>query len=159
MRDGGLIEEIARIKVAVAQEFKYRPVPIVCPGLGDNGDLAAGPFAVLRAVSVAQQVEFPNRVHPQQLLAGTAGLHIVLGGAREFDPVQQEEVLLRPVPRDREHVADGRVGNSDPACLLPREVDDPGIQGKKLIVASAVQRQVLYLPLSDQTRRSQSAWR
>src|SRR5208337_4508942 len=87
MRDGGLIEEIARIKVAVAQEFKCRPVPIVCPGLGDNDDLTAGPFAILRAVSVAQQVEFPNRVHPQQLLAGTARLHIVLGRPREFDPV------------------------------------------------------------------------
>ena len=93
-----MIEEIACIKVAVAQEFEYRPVPIVCPGLGDNDDLTAGPFAVVCAVGVAQQVEFPDRVDPQQLLAGTARLHVVLGRARKFDPVQQEEVLLRPIP-------------------------------------------------------------
>ena len=88
--------------------------------LRDDQHLRAGPFAVLRAVGIAQHVEFAHRVHAQQLLAGAAGLHVVFGRAGEFDAVQQEQILLRAIAGDREIIADGRIRNADAAGFFRR---------------------------------------
>jgi hypothetical protein len=70
---------------------------LVRPGLGDDQNLRAGTLAVLRTIGIAKQVEFPHGVDAQQLLAGAAGLHVVLRRAGEFHAVQQEQILLRPI--------------------------------------------------------------
>ena len=114
---------------------------------------AAGTLAVLRAVGIAQHVEFPHRVHAQQLLAGAARLHVVLRRAREFHAVQQEQILLRPVSRHGEIVADGRIRNADAAGLLPGEIDHAGIQREQFVVTAPVERKILDLLFADQARR------
>ena len=152
-RDGTAVEEIARIESIVAQELVKRSVELVGSGLGDNEHLRAGPLAELRAVGIAQHIEFAYRIHAQQLLAGAARLHIVLGRAGEFDAIQQEEILLRPVSRNREVIAGGRIGDADSARFFPREVHHSGIEREQLVVASAVERQILDLPVRLPGRR------
>jgi len=96
--------------------------------------------------------KFPNSVHPQQLSARPSRRVVDLGRAREgIDIIEEKEVFL---------------GANDPklqTCyqeqswrfpMLPERcevvVDDTGIQGEQLIVASAVERQVFHLTFSDQ---------
>ena len=94
---------------------------------------APGTFAVLRAVGIGEHVELAHGVHAQQLLAGAAGLHVVLRRAGEFHAVQQEQILLRPVSRHREIVADGGVRNADAAGLFPGEIHHAGIQREQFV--------------------------
>ena len=70
-------------------------------------DLRARTLAVFRAVGVAQHVELAHRFHAQQISAGAARLHVVLGRAGELDAVQQKQILLRTIARDGEIVAGG----------------------------------------------------
>ena len=123
---------------------------LVAARLGDDDHLAAGALAVFGAVGIAQNVEFPHRVHAQQLLAGAARLHVVLGRARELHAVEQEKILLRPIARDGEVVARGGVRDPDAAGLLRGEIDDAGIQRQQQIVAPAVQGKIFHLLLADQ---------
>ena len=111
----------------------------------DDQHLRAGTLAVLGAVGIAQHVELPHRVDAQQLLAGAAGLHVVLGRAGEFDAVQQEQILLRPIAGDREIIAGGGIRNADAAGLFPGEIHDAGIQREQFVIAAAVERQILDL--------------
>ena len=117
---------------------------------GDDDDLRAGALAVLGSVGVAQDVEFLDGLDAEQLLAGAAGLHVVLRGSGELDAIEQEEILLRAVAGDGEIVAGGGVGDADAAGLLRSEIDDAGIEGEQEIVAAAVQGQVAYLLLADE---------
>ena len=123
---------------------------VVGSGAGDDDDLRAGTLAVLGSIGVAEDVEFLDGFDTEQLLAGAAGLHVVLGGSGEFDAVKEEEILLRAVAGDGEIVAGAGVGDADTAGLLRREIDDAGIEGEQEIVAAAVQGQVAYLLLADE---------
>ncbi len=113
-RNGIRVEEVAGVEVVVAQEFVERSVQLIGSGLGDDQNLAAGTLAVLGAVGIGEQVEFPHRVHAQQLLAGAAGLHVVFRRARELHAIQQEQILLRPVPGNRRNYC--RRSNSKRRC-------------------------------------------
>lgn len=84
------------------------------------------------------------------MLAGTAGLHVVFGGAGEFDTVQQEEILLRAIAHDGEIVADGGIGDADAAGFCPGEVDNAGIEGEEFVVTAAVEWEVFDLFLIDE---------
>ena len=112
-------------------------------GLRDDQHLRARALAVLGAIGIAQHVELAHRIHAQQLLAGAARLHVILGRAGEFDAVQQEEILLRAVALDREIVAAGGIRYADAAGLFPGEIDDAGIERQQFVVAAAVERKIL----------------
>ena len=67
-----VVEEVARVERAVAQELVGGAVELVRAGGGDDVDLRAGTLAVLRAVGVLDHGEFAHRVHAQKLSAGSA---------------------------------------------------------------------------------------
>ena len=73
-------------------------MPLVRSRLRQNHHLPAGPLAEFRSVRVALHVEFPHRIHSQKHSAGSAGLHIVFGGARKFHAIQQKKILLWALP-------------------------------------------------------------
>ena len=70
---------------------------IVASGLSHDQHLRPRPLSVLGAIRIAQHVELAHGVDAQQLLAGAARLHIVLGRAGELDAVEQEQILLRTI--------------------------------------------------------------
>src|SRR5579864_8935532 len=135
---------------------------LVCPGLGDDQDLRPGPLAVLSAIRISKQIEFPHGIHAKQLLAGATWLHIVLGGACKLHSIQQEQILLRPVPRDRKVISHGGIRDADPARLFEREVDDARIEGEKLVVTAPIEGKILYLSDAHQSgyicRRDADGW-
>src|SRR5437773_2259664 len=65
----GLIEEVAGVQGVVTQKLKGAPVDLVGSRGGHNGDLSSGPFSILRAVGVRENVEFPHPFHAEQLPA------------------------------------------------------------------------------------------
>ena len=144
------IEVVGGVQGVVAQKLEHRPVRLIRAGLRHDADLAPGLLAVLGAVGVPQDVEFPHRVDAQHLPAGAARRHVVLGRAGELHAVQQKQILLGPVSRHGEHVGGRGIGNADPAGLLPREVHHARIEEREQVVAAAVQRQVLDLLFSHQ---------
>src|SRR5579872_5243364 len=95
---GSAVKEIASIQGIVSQEFVDTAMQLVRPGLGDNQSLTTGPLAVFGAIRIRKEIKFADCVNTQQLLAGTSRCHIVFGRAGELHPVQQEKILLRPIP-------------------------------------------------------------
>src|SRR5262245_23466404 len=65
----GLIEEVAGVQGVVAQKLKGAPVDLVGSRGRHNGDLSSGPFAILSAVGVREDVEFPHGFDAEQLPA------------------------------------------------------------------------------------------
>ena len=96
-RSGALVEEVRSVECVVAEKFVDRAVKLIGAGLRDDDDLAAGMLAEFGAVVVALHVEFAHGVDAEQLAAGPAGLHVVFGGAGEFDAVEQKKILLRAI--------------------------------------------------------------
>src|SRR5262249_16235145 len=103
----------------------------------------AGVFAEFGAVVISQDVEFADRFDSEELAAGSAGSHVVFGGAGEFDAVKEKEILLRTIPVDGEIIGGSGVGNAGAARFLRSEIDDAGIESKQEVVASAVERKIL----------------
>ena len=149
---GCAIEEVAGVEDVVPHVLVKRSVQLVGARLGDDQHLRTRPFAILRAVGIAQQIEFAHRIHAEHLLADAARLHVVLRRAGKFNAVQKEQILLRPVAFDHEIVAARRIRDADAAELLKREIDHARIERKQQIVASAVERQVRKLLLPDEAR-------
>ena len=118
---------------------------MIASALRGEHHLRSGPFAILRAIGVAQHVKLFDRVHAQELSADPAGGHIVLGCAGKLHAIQQKDILLRPVTRDCKVVGVGRVGDTSAAYLGGGIVDHARIQGEQQIEAAAVQRKVLDL--------------
>ena len=108
-RDLRLIEVVAGIERAVAEELVSGAVNVVVAGCGDDGDLRAGALAVVSSVGVADDVEFAHGLDAKQLAAGAAGSDVDQRSAGVLDSVQQEEIVLRPASGDGKHVADGGV--------------------------------------------------
>ena len=75
---------------------------------------------------------------------------LIFGGAGVFHAVEQVEIFLRPAARSRKHVADHGVRGADSAGALRGVIHHAGIEGQQLVVAAAVERQILHLPLADQ---------
>ena len=120
--------------------------------LGHDAYLAAWPFTVFGAVRVTQDIEFTYRIDAQQLLAGSSRLHVIFRRTRVLDTIQQKQVLLWPISRHREIVSGGGIRYADAPGLLRREVDDARVQREQQIVTPSVERKVLHLLLSDQSR-------
>ena len=66
-----MVEEIPRIKNAVAQKFVDRPMKRVRAVGSDDIDLSTGPFAVFRPIGICDDRKFPDRINTQQLAAFT----------------------------------------------------------------------------------------
>ncbi len=75
------VKEIARVQGVVAKKFKDRTVKLIRSGLRHDADLAPRLLAVLGAVGIPQNIEFPYRVDAQQLPAGAPGGHIIFSRA------------------------------------------------------------------------------
>src|SRR5580704_5942869 len=112
---------------------------------GYDLDLPAGPLANLGPIGVREDVEFSDRVHTQQLTAGSEGqiggtLHV---RSNVVDPIHQIAVLFPPSARYRE---EGRsCGGYALVSLGGIEVDYARVERQKLIEAPPVQRQIFYL--------------
>ena len=85
------IEIVGRIERIVAEEFKGRATPLVGAGLRHDRHLSTRMFAVFGRVRIAENVEFTNGFHSQELLACASGLHVVFCSAAIFHPVQQKQ--------------------------------------------------------------------
>src|SRR5579863_2825291 len=95
------------------------------------------------AVIVAQYVEFAHRIDAEKLAASAAGRHVVFSGAGELDTVEKKKILLWAVAVDGEIVGSRGVRNTRAACFLRGEIHDAGIQGKKQIIATAIEGEIL----------------
>src|SRR5262249_31318282 len=86
-RDAGG-EEIARVELVVADEFKCGAVKIICPAFGDQADDGAGAFAVLGGIVVLQhaklrhgiQVKVPELAAAQLVVAGIHAVQVAGAG-------------------------------------------------------------------------------
>src|SRR5690348_7224143 len=56
--DGADVEIIARVEDAVAEKFVHVAVDVVCAGHGNDADLRSSALAIVRSVSVGDDVEF-----------------------------------------------------------------------------------------------------
>ena len=106
MRNVTVVEEISRIKDAVAQKFVDRPMKRVRAVGGDDVDLCARPFAIFRAIGVGDDGKFTDRVNAQQLAACASRRVVDLGSACVFHSIQQKKILLWPAPGDGKHISD-----------------------------------------------------
>src|ERR1700736_475914 len=130
MRYVAVIEKVARIQSAVAQEFVGGAVKVVGSVGGDDVDLRARTFSVVCAVGILYHRKFTYGVDAQKLTARSSGRVVDFGGAGEFHAVQQEKVLLRTAAGNRKHVSDHGIRSSDAAGTLRGVVDDSRIQRK-----------------------------
>ncbi len=151
MRDVAVIEEVAGIERAVAQEFVSRSVKLVRAIRGDDIDLRAGALAVFGAVGVFYDGKFAHGVNSKKLAAETAGCVVHFRCAGEFDSVEEKEIFLRAAARDGKHVADDGIRRADSAGALRGVIDDARIQRQQLVVTSTVERQIFDLALADQS--------
>src|ERR1019366_321979 len=104
-RDGGLVEEIAGVERAVAQEFKNRAVERVGSGARDDADLRSGALSIFGGVGIGEDVELADGVDAQQFAARAAGRDGKLARAGVFDAIQQEQVVSGAPTRYGERVA------------------------------------------------------
>ena len=73
-RNGGPIEEVARVQIAIAQKLEQRSVQTIGAGLRDHADLRAGALAIFRAIGIGEHIEFADGIDAQQFSADAAGV-------------------------------------------------------------------------------------
>src|ERR1700733_14498211 len=100
-------------------------------------------LAEFGAVIVALHVEFADGIYAEELAAGSAGRHVVFGGAGEFDAVEKKKILLRAIAVDGKIVGGGGIRDAGAAGFLRREINDAGIESEKQIVTPAIEREIL----------------
>ena len=148
--DAGLVEVVAGVEEAVAEELVGGAVELVGAGGGDDGDLRAFALAVGGGVGVGDDVELADGVDAEELAGGAAGSDVDERGAGVLDAVEEEEIVLRAAAGDGEHVADGGVRCADRAGALRGVVDGGGVEGDELVVAAAVEGELLDLARVDE---------
>src|SRR5207237_7309314 len=100
------IEEIACIESAVAQELVRRAVEGIGAGLRHDADLSTGAVAELGGVHIGHDVEFPDRLNPEQLSADAPRSRADgVTSAGVFHSVPQENVLAGTPAGHREIVS------------------------------------------------------
>src|SRR5439155_6635952 len=65
-----LREEVLRIQGAVTVILEEVAMPLVRSRRGHNADLSSGPFPILGAIRMFEDVVFPHGLHAEQLGAG-----------------------------------------------------------------------------------------
>ena len=114
---------------------------LVRAGRNHSDDMATGPFPILRAIAVLEQVEFPHRIHPEGLPAGAGGPDRLAGGIRSdvLHAVNRKRIFFRPPAHHGKEVAvEIHIGGV---------IDCAGRDRHQLVEAAAVQRQVFNLRL------------
>src|SRR6059036_360983 len=132
----GVLEVVLGIQSAVAHVLEEIAMPLVGSGRGHNADLSSGPFPILGAIRVLEDVVFPHGLHPEQLGTG-AGWRDELVGRIPSDPVDavdQKPVGFLPMACYREG---GEIAASSHVRTV---IDNPGVELQKPIEASAIQR-------------------
>src|SRR5205809_8109048 len=143
------LEEVSGIQSAVTVVLEDVAMPVVRSRRGHNADLPSGPFPILGAIGVLENVVFPHRLYPEQLRTGP-GRRNELAGRVPSDPVDavdQKPVGFLPMSRHRES---GKSATG-PSRHIRSIIDNAGIESQKLIEASSIQRQFFDLLLGDQS--------
>src|SRR5207245_7106916 len=98
-----------------------------------NVDLPPGPFPILRAVGVLEDVVFTHRIYPEQLGTGPGGRNEHGGRlpSNPVDAVDQKPVGFRPMARHRET-------RISAASHIRSVVDNADIASQKLIEAPSI---------------------
>ena len=60
-----VLEVVLRIEGAVTVIFEEVAMPLVRSGRGHNADLPSGPFPILSAIGVFEDIVFPHGLHAQ----------------------------------------------------------------------------------------------
>src|SRR5947208_912749 len=100
-----LVKIVPCIKGAVAKKLIHGAMQIVIAGGRNDRNLSARPLPIVRSISVAYCIEFPHRLHSQQLTARAARRDVDKRSSGVFNAVQQKQVVLRTPPGDRKHVS------------------------------------------------------
>ena len=127
-RARGIEDNFARPESLFRRNSYADPCHWFVPDCVTIDNLAAGMFAILGAVGIAQHIEFPNRVDSQQFAARAAGLHVIFRSARVLHAIEEKNVLLRPVARNRKIIAVRGIRNTGSAGFLHGEIDNSRIQ-------------------------------
>src|SRR5881396_584489 len=145
----GVLEVVLGIQSAVAHVLEEVAMPVVRSGRGHNADLSSGPFPILGAIGVLEDVVFPHRLYAQQLGACPGGRNELAGCVppNPVDAVEHEPVGFLPMARHRES---GK-GATGPPCHIRSVIDNADVENQKLIEAPPIQRQFFDLLLGDQS--------
>ena len=150
LRDVALIEKIAGIEIAVADELVERAVQRIRASGGHDADLGTGTLSVFGAIGIGNHVEFANGVDTQKLAAGSTGRVIDDGSSGVFDSIQQEKIFLRPSTGHGKHIADRGVRAAHASRAAIGIIDDARVEGEKFILAAAVKGEIFHLLLADE---------
>src|SRR5437899_12100746 len=103
-------------------------MPLVRPGGGYNADLSSGPFPILGAIGVLEDVVFPHGLYTQQLGAGPGRRDELVGRvpSNPVDAVDQKPVGFLPMARYRES---GEIASS----LVGSVIDNASVELQKPI--------------------------
>ena len=85
--NGALVEVVARIECAVADEFKCGAVQFVGARSRDDADLRAIALAVGGAIGVGRNVELAHSIDAEQLAAGSTGRYVDQRRTGVFDAI------------------------------------------------------------------------
>src|SRR5438094_6615588 len=98
-------------------------MPLVRPGGGHNADLSSGPFPILGAIGVLEDVVFPHGLDAQQLGTGPGRRDELMSRvpANPVDAVDQKPVGFLPVARYRES------GKTAAASHIGTIIDNAGV--------------------------------
>src|SRR5439155_18838934 len=100
----GVFKKVASVKSIVVDVFEEIALQLVRLGRRYNSDLGTGPFAILGAIGMLQDVVFPNSFDSKQLPTGSGGRDVSTAGVRTkiVHTVHEKPVGLRPLARNRE---------------------------------------------------------
>src|SRR2546426_10459309 len=130
----GVLEVVLGVQSAVAHVLEEVAMPVVRSGRGHNADLSSGPFPILGAIGVLEDVVFPHGLDAQQLGAGPGRRDVLMGRvpANPVDAVDQKPVGFLPVARYRES------GKTAAASHIRTIIDDANVELQKPIEAASV---------------------
>src|SRR5437667_10354365 len=141
------LEEVSGIQSAVTVILEDVAMPVVRSRRGHNAHLPSGPFPILGAIGVLEDVVFPHRLYPEQLGAGPGRRNELAGRvpSNPVDAVEQKPVGFLPMARHRER---GKSATG-PSRHIRSIIDNAGVEPPKQIKASPLNRQYFDLLLAD----------
>src|SRR5437867_12706765 len=122
----GVLEVVLGIQSAVAHVLEDVAMPFVRSRRGHNADLPAGPFPILGAIRVLEDVVFPHSLDAEQLRTGPGWRNKLVGriSADPVDAIDQKSVRFLPMARDRES------GKTAAAAHVRLVIDNAGVENQ-----------------------------
>src|SRR5438093_11002484 len=139
------IKKISRIHGRIAKEFESRSVDGIFARPRHRINLTAGRSPKFRRIRVRQNLKFEYRIHAKQDTGGGTGRLVV--DIVNIGPIEQEIVLLRPSTID----GNFRSAPADDVIACSQRGAHSGLQKRKLLERSSVQREVTNLLIIDET--------